>query len=223
MFSLMSILGCTFCQSDGISTTNEAIIDPNRYDDIKGSPYVFKNWLSADLIGKDKTVFNDLVVNLNGYSREFEIKRDNDKFIRLDEKWYSIIKIKRSSNPGLFEADWPEELIFYQGVHPRFGKRFVQALYQGKIFWLIKDSQMGLSEKEVNNVGKKVIFKRFVPKKYYYYKAGDKISSFSLKKKDILKLCADKKGNIEKLVKEKGLKYGSEADVITIFKFYEGN
>lgn len=221
LFLLLYITTCAFGQSDGVSSTNAATIDPNRYDDIKGSPYVFKDWLKADLIGKDKTVFKDLEINLNGYSKEFEIKRDNNKYIRLDEKWYSIIKIKRSSNPETFEDSWPDELIFYQGVHQRFGKRFVQALYQGKMFWLIKDSQTGLTEKEVNNVGKKVVFKRFIPKKYYYYKAGDKLSIIALKKKDVLKLFSDQKAKIEKLVKDEGLKYGNEADVIRIFEFYE--
>ena len=68
---------------------NSEKIDDDRYKEMKGSPYLFENWVTGTIIDLDKKTYPVSQINYNGYTQEFEVRK-GDSFITLDEK--SLLK-----------------------------------------------------------------------------------------------------------------------------------
>gem|GEM_PF-808811 len=205
-------------QQDTLFATNLKLFDNKRYEDIKGSPYLFSDWVKADIIRRDSFKFRDVMLNYNGDTHEFEVLQDG-RYIELEQLWYKRIEVDPAKNKGVVEVD--DKVVFLQGFHHEYVDRFALLAYEGEHVYLIKDFSAVLSEKKVQNVGKAIEFKRFTPRvKYALYHQG-KITSIKLKKEEILNVLGHEKTAEDFLKANKIKKTNSEEKVIMLLKYLD--
>ena len=69
-------------QETDILMTNSRSVDKDRYKGIKGNPYLFEDWHKGKIISVDADVIEGVLLNFNGKTEGFEIKKGNN-FIEL--------------------------------------------------------------------------------------------------------------------------------------------
>ena len=191
--------------------TNAQSIDPDRYKDIKGSPYLFKDWQMGFIIDDKEKSIKVAQLNYNGYSRFFEVK-EGDKFIELDSKAYQRVEVDAEEGE--------DNIVFQRGIHPFFKGKFVMVLYANENLSLIKESYMGLYENTIQDVGKTREIKRFTPINNHFVLRGDQLEKIKIKKKEILKILNNEK-NVEKILKEYKIKLNNEKDLVKLLKLLD--
>ena len=204
-------LTVSLCQSNVFLMTNSQEIDPNRYQDIKGSPYLFGNWARGDIIDLQGDLHTYILLNFNGYTGEVEVKL-NDQFIELNEQDYKEIRVLSKEN------DPP--MVFKSKVHEQFQGRFVQLIYQGSKINFIKDFNVVYSDEEIHNVGETLVVKRFAKQITYYLMADGKLQLTKLRKKKILELLGHKK-ELESVIKHNRLDIQTEEGLTQLLDYYE--
>ena len=80
-------------QETDLLMVNSKKIDQKRYEDVKGNPYLYKKWKKGSIISADADVIENVLLNYNGESNSFEIKKDN-RFIELDPRWYVRVLVE---------------------------------------------------------------------------------------------------------------------------------
>ncbi len=186
---------------------NSKEISPTRYKGIKGSPYLFQNWVSGKIVNLDNEIFMVDEMNYNGYTQEIEIKQGN-RYISLNENFYKRI-----------EFNWNGETFNYQRVLDRERPNtFLQVLYKGKKLKLIKDFEIKLSERVVQDVGKKVEMKRFSAQHNYYLANFGELEEIKLKKKSIVKQLGKE---VDAFSKQNKIDLSTESGLVKVLEFYE--
>lgn len=203
---------------DSIIFLNGRKIDTTRYENFKGSPYYFKDFVKATIVSNTFSLFEDLDVNFNGYSQEFEVRR-GDEFIELDKKWYVRIDIDPEKNKDILDSKDGEKIIFQRGFHAKYLTRFGNILYNDQSIILIKDYLVSLSEKTINDVGKILEFKRFDPKTYYYLIVDGEAKLLKTNKKGIIKALGYK-NELETFFKAEKIKFSQDEDLKKLAAFY---
>jgi hypothetical protein len=188
---------------------NTREIEINRYEDVKGTPYIYKEWRLANIIDSKDLIFEDVKINYNGYTENFEVRIDN-KFIELDEKFYKRIDVLIPNN---------EKEVYLPGVHEKLNKKFIRVLFKKDKIMLLKDFKARMIENVVQNVGKPETFKRFVPIKKYFILNTDELTPINLTKKSILAYF-DNKIDLDDFVKKNKIKMKSEEDIIKILEYW---
>lgn len=186
--------------------TNKKSLEENRYEEIKGSPFLFKNWVLATVIDKKGEEITNVLVNYNGYTNGFEAKIEQS-YIELSPKDYPRIVLNQGSTYFQFAA------------HPKMKDQYIQVLFDSPEQQLIKTFVVTISTRKLENVGKTIILENFVPKKTYYFLKEGNLQLIKLKKKEILKLFPQKE--VTKFIKEQQLKLNSEEDLVALLNFIE--
>ncbi|MEO0340767.1 MAG: hypothetical protein AAF242_16355, partial [Bacteroidota bacterium] len=179
LFSLFWLAVTSISAQTMISFQDAEKYDVKRYADIKGSAYLFKDFVDGYITGVDGVIYDKVSINYNGYEEAFEIKQ-GDQFITLDEKYYSKIKIVEEGK---------DTMTFIRGVHPIFKGRFIELIYRSDNATVVRRHYVGLSETEVNNIGRKEEFKRFLKKTEIRLATGTgskDIKTLKLNKKKLL-------------------------------------
>lgn len=216
-FGLFFYCFCTFmplallAQEIDVLMTNSRSIDNDRYKGVKGSPYQFKDWHKGKIISIDADVIEDVLLNFNGKTEGFEIKKGNN-FIELDHKWYIRV---------LIEGETAKQDIVFQKIFlPPLTNKFTRIVYKGENLSIVEDFISKIEVKVINNVGKNEEFKKFYSKKNYFLIKDKKITLLRSKKKSLYTLLGHK-SELENFIKKEKLKLSSETDLIKLFTFYE--
>jgi len=195
-----------------ISFKESQKIDPNQYVDIKGDAYLFPDFKEGRVSGVNGSETDKVLLNYNGYIQAFEV-RQGDRFIVLDEQHHDYIIIPEPNQP---------DLIFVTGLNEVFLNDFVQLLYDGGSFQLVKRFKVVLSEVTVQNVGKREEFKRFKPQRAFFIVKGQgEKDCMALKgsKKRILETLGSPK-LLDQYIKEYKLDLEIDADLISLVKYW---
>lgn len=216
---LMFVASLLNAQSENLIFVNGLDVNENRYPDIKGSPYLFEEeWQQADLLTKEMNRVVKVPTRYNIYTGEFEVRQD-DKFIRLASERFMRIEFEVDEKGQ--KAENPDDrLIFQASFHPRFRDRFVNVIYNGKTMVVFRDYRALLSEKEVQNVGQTVEFKRFIPKVDYYILQNGELKVLRVNKNTLIKQLGHKK-ELESFIKEQKLDLEAGSDLKKLFTFAE--
>lgn len=188
---------------------NAKAINETRYSEYKGSPYLFDDWQIADIYDAEGKAFEKMELNFNGYSKEIEIRKGN-QYIELDRKVFTKIELSLKEHPKVFK----------KGMHDFFKDDFVEVVYDGKDLQMVKKFRAGITEKEINDVGKTIKIKRFEKKIEYYFIKEGKLQNVKLKKKSLYAFLGHKK-EIESYLKKNKLKITKESDLKKALNFYE--
>jgi len=185
------------------------IIDHAGYDQIKGSPYLYKKWYPAKVLGSDGKFYDFEEVNFNGFTHEVETKVDG-KIEQIMSRFYIRVVVKSDNN----------EDTFLRGIHPEFGRNLICVLYDGDEVKFIKRFDVRIEEEVMQTPGVPTKFEKFSVTEQYYLMINGKLSTIKLKKKDITALLSNK-SEVDKYLKKEKSNLKSESEVIKLVKYYE--
>ena len=190
-----------------ISFLNSVKFDPNRYEDIKGSPYYFEDWKTGKVISYMDTMKTDLLFNFNGYTKYIEVRK-NDQVIVLDNRIYQEVFMDNEEEPEYpyhFSTNGPREI----------SESFHLVIHKGKNFAVYQTYISEVAESTIQDVGKTVQLKSFGDKEIYYLYQSNKLSILKLKKKWLVKQFGKE---VEKIMKENKTDLGNYADLVLLFR-----
>lgn len=211
LLSILLLFGFSqglYSQIENIQFTNKRPLTENRYADIKGSPYLFAGWSPGLIFSNTMEKFQDLEININGYTQEIEVKKDRF-YIELDAQWYLRIEVE----------DQAQKRIFQRDLHPRFANKFVELVYQGKQLWVVKEFVVKLAEEKTTNIAGTRLDRQFVAKFIYYLIEGGELQVLPLKEKKILKLL--NQSRLDHFFKEHKIQAKKESDLKKLMAYYE--
>ena len=205
-------------QSQEIKFENEKPIKEDRYGDIEGSPYYFKDWVIGKLMRNDALIYENVELNYNGYSKSFEV-RNGEKMVELDGGLFLRVDVDVSDNPEQADLIPSDEFAFQRDIHPKFKDEFLVVMCVSGDVMLLKQFSVNIAKHTVQNVGAAVDFKRFNPSRLYYLQTLDGIELLKTsKKKSVLEIFNS--DAVSEYVKVNRLKFDKEEDLIELVRFY---
>ena len=214
LFSLFWLAVTSLSAQTMISFQDAEKYDEKRYADIKGSAYLFEDFIDGYITGADGVLYDKVSINYNGFEEAFEIKQ-GDQFITLDEQYYSEIKVVK---PGQQDT-----MTFIRGVHPIFKGRFIELIYRSENATVVRRHYVGLSETTVNNIGRKEEFKRFLKKREIRLVTGTgakDIKTLKLNKKKLLQTLGHKK-ELEAHIKDQKIDISSNEGLAALIQKWD--
>lgn len=214
-FSLLLIfLGSSLqinAQRNDVMLTNSQSLDDNLYEGVEGSPFYFKTWQKGTIYPiTDNEPVQEVLLNFNGYTRNFEIKKEN-RYIALDEKYYDKVAINNKK----------KSLVFETGLLPKRKAQFVKVVYQGTDFHVLQDFHVSLVTREQKRYAGDIEIQEFVKRPTYHFVENGKSKLLKLKKKNILGLFPTHQSSLGNYAKQHRLKLNSENDLVTLLTYYE--
>ncbi len=207
----LSISLISQAQRNDLLLTNSQSVDENLYEGIEGSPFYFDQWQKGKIFPKKETeAIEEVWLNYNGYTKSFEVKKDN-RYIALDENWYNRVEIPKGE----------ETIIFATGLLPKRAKQFVQLVYRGTDFYVLQDFHISLIKTEKKRYAGDIEVQEFAQKPSYYFVENGKANFFKLKKKNVLTLLHTHKSAMEEYVKSHRLKLNKTTDLVKIMTYYD--
>ena len=208
-----------FGQTDKIVLVNTQKVGADRYRDIKGSPYFFDEWPAGKILAGSGEVFEMQEVNYNGFTNTFEV-RDGDEYIELDSKWYLQVEFAKAENPDIEEFGEEEKIVFQKRGTADFSDSWMQILYKGKDYTLLKEFVVDKEKKVFNNVGQEVVVERFSKDPTYFVLAkGDMIRVKGKRKKTLQEL--GNASEAESHIKSNKLNLKTDAGMKALVVFYD--
>lgn len=193
-------------------TISGGSFNPKKYEGIPGDPYLIPAWKPGVLILTDNSRIDNFLFRYNLYTQQMQFINNADTLaiaipeeinnLNIDDRTfiYSQYVCKNAQKKGYFEL--------LEDGHCRLLKRWV-------ILYHIIDEEKPEAEK--NNIEDDI----FIRTTYYYFKLGDEpAKKIPKRQKDILEYFGDKKQDVQKYMKNEGLKIKNEEDLIKIFAFY---
>ena len=193
--------------------TNSQDIDPKRYEDIQGEPMLFKEWQKGIIYDNKDSVYTDVTMNYNGFEEEFEVKRNDSKFIALDNRYYKKIVVES-------DASLSGKITFEKVKDSRFKNKFLQLVHDGEKIKIYKYFEARKGEVVVQDVGKTRTFENFKKVSTYYRLEGDKLKIIRTKKKNLIAELGEKKA-LESYIKKNKIKLNSNKGLQQLLAHYE--
>lgn len=183
-----------------------------EYDDIQGSPYLEKEYLTGYVVLMGRKATEDIPLQFDIYSREFFYVNDKGDELVLDLKSIREIHMKGK-----------EESYVFKRVNPRKPTQFYEVLYEGDGIHIYNNIDMNFYEGKEQGITR--IEPRFSRRdNYYVFKKGEEPVKVKLKKKDILKLFSkEKKKELEDYVKSNKIKLKKAKDFKQMFDSVSAN
>ena len=201
----------------GAVLSNNTPIDEDRYEDIKGSPYLFEEFVSGTLYQTNKDFIKDLKINYNGFSGSFEFEKDG-KHYELDNEFYVKLEVVTDKFSKDRSDNMSDTTVFLRGLNPDDYTRFYMMVEGGENATIFKEFDVYESKRKIENVGLTIDVKNFGSQFLYYAVQGSTPKVFKLKSKTVLKTLGDKR--LELYTKNKGLKLDNEKDLRQLVKYY---
>ncbi len=197
---------------------SKAPLDPARYAEFRGNPYLFNDWVKANIYSNDGYVFEDVIANYNALTNEVEIKFLGD-IQELDKRHYSRIEVFNSRNPEMEPNEIADKTILQRGVHPDQFLGYFVLLYNSSDVTLLKSKEVRKEVRTINDYGKNIDINFLVETLKYYLIVDGTSNLVRLKKSNILDQL-DKKAELEKYIKQNKLKIKNEASVVQLLTYY---
>ena len=145
-------------QRNDVILTNSKSITENPYEGVEGSPFYFEKWQKGKIYPiSDKEPIEEVLLNFNGYTQSFEIKKDS-RYIALDEQWYTTVEIEKDGTL----------LSYKKGLLPKHNNQFTRLVFQGNSFQVVQDFTVSLLTREQQEYAKVKEVQRFNSHRNYY-------------------------------------------------------
>ena len=210
-----------FGQTDKIVLVNTQKVGADRYRDIKGTPYYFKEWAAGKILAGSGNVYPMAEVNYNGFTNTFEV-REGEDYIELDSKWYIQVEFLKADNPDIEEFGESEKIIFQKRGQANFNDRWMQVLYKGKNYTLLKEFTIDKEKKVFQNVGQEVVVERFSADPTYFVVKGTEMIRVRGKRKKTLQELGNA-AEAEKHVKSAKLNLKTDSGMVSLIEFYDSS
>jgi len=208
----LSLTFSAFTQRNDLLLTNSQILTENRYEDIEGTPFLFKDWQQGIIHPKnEQEPIEEVLLNYNRHTKSFEIKKDNH-YISLDENWYNKVVVHTAK-----EEHW----IFNTDLLPKKKRCFDRLIHQGEDFRIVEVFFTTIITREKERYAETIEVQSFSNKSHFYFIQNGKSKLVKLKKKSILALFPDHKSILEKFAKSNQLKFTNVNDLMKILTDYD--
>lgn len=167
-----------------------------QYTDIKGSPFLFDNWMKGELVLKNGSRIKDVQLKFDNYSNKFIINQ-NDTAYEISP---SIKEIRLYPTGDTLNA-----IFFKNGFSINDNIKanaYLQILAEGKIMFL-KYSKKDMEE--YTEYGDATKYKRFTERNQYFIYSNGAYKAISLSKKNMQDLLSDKWNEVSQYINQHGL------------------
>lgn len=192
---------------------NAKEIDEKRYDDYRGSPYFFSEFVVGTIVDNADNEYPNVRLNLNGFTDELEVE-DAGYYVALQESFYKSFTAKDKDGT---------EYLFKSNLHPNFKDKFFQVLHESENVLLIKEFDVIPNEKVINNVGETLTVKIFGEVNDYMLLTGlgkQDVTKLKVSKKKLPEILGKKK-ELADFIKSNKLSFKKDDDLVTLIKHYE--
>lgn len=223
MKHITSILSCLFLifsftasTQTSVLSTQSVSIDPDRYKDVKGTPYLFDDWVDADIIDAEGNKISDIAVNYNGFEHGLEVMK-NDRITVLDETFYPKIII---ADHGMKKnVDGSLYLVPYKQSASTKGM-YIQEIYSSEELGLYKKFRVAKKETESNTPGKILVLRRFSKYTDYILRQGTEYIPIKKKVDEISKHVGHEK-TIKSFCKKNKIKLKSDQEALELMEYIQ--
>lgn len=187
----------------------------NRYQGVKGSPYVFEEWFPGEvyLNNKQKVVINDL--NYNCFDNEIAYKDPATEAIRLINR-YMV---------DFFQLDIGDENLSFVPVKLEDGEDavFAELLYDfsSKVYKVYRKEFLKANYEGGYSADRK--YDEFVDKSdlFVLKKGDDTIYKIKKSKKHIISIFPDKEKEMSAYIKENKLDLKQDDSIVKLMSYYD--
>lgn len=207
-------------QISNVPTYGSALLKTKKYENIKGSAYLYDAWNSGSIINKDGVAFANVMLKYDAYKDKIEINQENQvmeinaaeypkfTFTFFEQNNGKVIKHNFSNGfdvPGYTKSSYFD--ILYQGSHT-----------------VLKKTKKSFSEENVSNYGTSDVQKVFQENSYYFIiDPNGVVKEVKLSKKSVVEMFPQKKAIIEKFVSEGKLKIKTQEELVALFQFIDSS
>lgn len=167
-----------------------------QYTDIKGSPFLFDEWMKAELILKNNSRIKDVQLKFDNYLNKFIINK-NDTAYEISP---SIKEIRFYPSGDTLSA-----IVFKNGFSINDNIKansYLQVLSEGKIT-LLKYSKKDMEE--YTEYGDATKYKRFVERSLYFIYSNGSYRLVTLSKKNLQEISSEKWNEVSQYMNQHGL------------------
>ncbi|MBK7870173.1 MAG: hypothetical protein IPJ74_05530 [Saprospiraceae bacterium] len=196
----------------------------NRYEGIKGTPFLFEDWVTGNIqFVKQDTFSTSVKLNVDLITQTITVQLRDGSLGEITAAYVQAIKI---SDP-IFPRKMRNYIVVREGdieglksVRPKF----YEALYKGEFMFLKSIQKKFRKADYAGAYSADRRYDEFLTEEVYWLKspksAYEKVTP---KRKDILKTLSAYEGEIEKIIKEKKLGLNNEEDISKMLEFLEAS
>lgn len=230
-FLLVSFVLCTQAYAQRLGditqgTLNELVPFDNTSKQRYGSTYLIKGWSKGKMRIKYKgkvKEYSDLYLRYDLANQNLEVKFDNGL---TNETKMKVFNDQYVEGFEYYDTKANQNCYFercknYKLNTPLLG--FFKVLYKGKKVTLFERISSYVQKgNEVKALGIGSSNERVIQKRAFYVNNGGKTYKVKRRRKSVLAVFGERKGDVKAFARENDLFYKSAADLTAIFKYYDG-
>lgn len=197
---------------------NNELIRTKKYEDIRGSAYLYNSWSSGSVEDKDGKIYTNVLLRYDAFKDKFEINQDGQIF-EINPLLYPKVQFTLvDNNSGDIQKHEFSSGYKMDGYPP---VAYFDIVFSNKVV-LLKKVKKEFIEKTVTNYGTSVVQKSFQTNVFYFLlsPSGQQIELKPNKK--YIESIPDLKQSFELYSKSTKSKFKSEQDLINFIVFFDG-
>jgi len=208
----------TLAQLSNIQGIDNVVIRTRKYDDIRGSAYLYPEWSAGTLTDKNGKAYANLQLKYDTYSDRIELNQDG-QVLEINSVAYpqfTLSVVQPGSNSVVKHS-------FSTGYNvPGFSvNSYFDVLKEGGIT-VLKKFKTSFVEENVSSYGTAEQKKSFQTKALYFIVNEKKnVKETKLNRRSVLEVFPEKAQQIEDFLKKEKLKLKTENDLVKVIDFLE--
>lgn len=213
---LFSFISNVIGQIANVQGMDNVVLRIKRYDDIKGSPYLYPSWTTGTLTDRDGKVYSNLLLKYDTYKDLVEMNQAGQvmEVSAMNYPKFTLMFIEPGSDKVINHS-------FSTGYgFEGFSKTsYFDLLIEGRIS-LLKKHKTSFIENNVSGYGTSDSQKSFQSKiVYFVINEGGSSKEIKANKKSVMDVFSGQSSRIEAFLNNNKKKIKSEDDLIEIIRF----
>lgn len=221
--TLLLIVSCVSLvkgQLTNIQGLDNVVIRTKKYEDIKGSAYLYPTWNSGTLTDKSGKTYSNLLLKYDSYKDQVELNQDGQimEVSALNYPKFTLSFVESSTNKVIKHS-------FSSGYNVEGFNRvsYFDLLLEGR-FTLLRKYKTSFIEDNVAGYGTSSTLKSFQSKTLHFVIDQNGVATeIKPNKKSVLEVFPQQASSIEAFLKDRKMKIKSEDDLIDVIKFLNEN
>jgi len=206
-------------QLSNVQGLDNVVVRTKKYEDIKGTAYLYPMWNAGTLTDKSGKVYSNLLLKYDTYKDQVEMNQDGQVFEISTVLYpkFTLSFVQPTTNnviKHVFSAAYAVDGF------PKMS--YFELLFEGRLT-LIKKYKTSFVEENVSGYGTGGVQKSFQSKTIYFVVEDGVTKEIKSNKKSVLEVFPEQSSVIETFLKEKKMKIKSETDLVQIIQFLEEN
>jgi|GEM_PF-297804 len=185
-------------------------VDVNKYAKVKGSPYLYDDWLHGEVVTNDGKAYKKMLIKFNTEKDElifvYETTDEPQKFAD-PIKMFTI----NAEQDRVFENGFPK-------IDRQSNKSYYELLVQGPTTLLKRHREV--LQDGIDDVSRAITDGVYTKFNSYYIFKNNQMQLLKLNKNSILKLLADKSADVTAYADSQKIDFEQEEDVKKLINYY---